>query len=585
MAADRQPSGDWLPRGITGDNEQHLIERARQGDRSAIEALWVRHVNAAKAFARVHCGVNEPDDIVAEVFAKILALWEDGKGPKTHFRAYLYTAIKNLAINGDVGAHETPADGWDDRLASGDSYQSVADRSALASIFYSMNERYRRALWMSAVEGLSIPELARHMGIKSAHASRVLYLAKKQFRQLWSKQEAAELADFESAATGGVTRGTIDMGAHTARPVRAEHAAAPAAGATSTASDVPGTAGTGDAASTGKRSMPVAGARLVGAICGIAAAGYVSSGIDAEAAITPAPLPDSVLPVAVGGSRSGWLAAAAVALVAVPLVLIVLWSTTLGASSSGTGDIPTGAVSSSPVASAPARSIPAVTQTSEPRNDTPRLEPSATASTPASSVATTEPPTAPAPAVPSSATSATRPAATTPALAVITLHDADTAGGVCFPAFSGTAEPGSTVEVSTPRHGIVGNAVVSADGTWHLPRVGRWSYGTQRVTASYSPGTQSSTAAQATARVTVAPPPSVGVNRLTGQLAVQVRGIPGQSVAVRVDGELLGTVVLDASGAARQVFPWTGTTTPARLTVSYQTSVCEGPALGLTITS
>ena len=77
-------------------SDDTLVERARNHDQRAYGELWVRHSAAAHAVARAYSSLD-PDDVVAEAFARILSAIRRGGGPSMGFRPYLLTSVRNVA--------------------------------------------------------------------------------------------------------------------------------------------------------------------------------------------------------------------------------------------------------------------------------------------------------------------------------------------------------------------------------------------------------------------------------------------------------------------------------------------------------
>src|SRR5437899_2363521 len=78
-------------------DDSALLAATRSGDAEAYGVLYVRHVEAARRLARSLAGDSgEAEDLVSEAFVKVLAALYRGGGPDSSFRAYLYTALRNV---------------------------------------------------------------------------------------------------------------------------------------------------------------------------------------------------------------------------------------------------------------------------------------------------------------------------------------------------------------------------------------------------------------------------------------------------------------------------------------------------------
>ena len=80
------------------ESDAELIARLRSGDNTAYETLWQRHVGAALRLGH-RIAPGDAADLVSDAF---LAVYDrirvQGAGPDTHFRAYLFTTMRNMAV-------------------------------------------------------------------------------------------------------------------------------------------------------------------------------------------------------------------------------------------------------------------------------------------------------------------------------------------------------------------------------------------------------------------------------------------------------------------------------------------------------
>ena len=81
------------------DSDEVLVERVRSGDTASFDELFRRHEIPARRLARwITHDTHVADDVVADVFASILAALRSGRGPHDDFGAYLRTSIRNRCI-------------------------------------------------------------------------------------------------------------------------------------------------------------------------------------------------------------------------------------------------------------------------------------------------------------------------------------------------------------------------------------------------------------------------------------------------------------------------------------------------------
>lgn len=166
------------------DDDDELVQAVRDGDVDAYGALFVRHGPVARRVAVRRGLAGEADDVVSEVFARVLAQIRLGRGPSTSFRAYLLTAIRHEAVRRAkverrcepvadlepwVGPFEPPD--VDDRM-----------RAAYAAL----PERWQRALWQLEVEGRTPQELAPELGLSANAVSALGYRARVALRSAYA---------------------------------------------------------------------------------------------------------------------------------------------------------------------------------------------------------------------------------------------------------------------------------------------------------------------------------------------------------------------------------------------------------------
>ncbi len=82
----------------TDTSDEELLRRVRAGDRSAYSELWRLYSRAGLRAASSYRRLADPEDLVAEAYTTVLRAIDAGRGPQTHFKPYLYTTIRNLAL-------------------------------------------------------------------------------------------------------------------------------------------------------------------------------------------------------------------------------------------------------------------------------------------------------------------------------------------------------------------------------------------------------------------------------------------------------------------------------------------------------
>jgi RNA polymerase sigma factor (sigma-70 family) len=150
------------------ESDTELIARLRSGDNTAYETLWQRHVGAALRLGR-RIAPGDAADLVSEAF---LAVYDrirvQGAGPDTHFRAYLFTTMRNMAVRMHAARN---------RIELDPDIEVVDERSSAApprrgrcpaapALISLLPVRWQRVLWLSEVAGVARPAIARELRIR-----------------------------------------------------------------------------------------------------------------------------------------------------------------------------------------------------------------------------------------------------------------------------------------------------------------------------------------------------------------------------------------------------------------------------------
>jgi RNA polymerase sigma factor (sigma-70 family) len=167
-------------------DDEALLDETRQGSQEAFGELWRRHSKAATVAAQSFRDLAEPDDVVAEAFAKIYEALQNGTGPTSAFRPYLYVTVRNLAHR---RLREIPVEDADlDELlveAVTDPVEVALDSSITASAFRSLPERWQTVLWYTEVERMTPRQTGELMGINANAVSALSFRARAALREAW----------------------------------------------------------------------------------------------------------------------------------------------------------------------------------------------------------------------------------------------------------------------------------------------------------------------------------------------------------------------------------------------------------------
>ncbi|MGO1563128.1 MAG: RNA polymerase sigma factor, partial [Actinomycetaceae bacterium] len=187
-------------------SDADLLARLRDGDLGAYEVLWERHVGAAMRLAR-RLAADDAEDLVSEAFAAVLRqVTTTDAGPRSSFRAYLFTVMRNTAMRWSKAAQRSVADPEVDDVDDADPsvlFEEDSDAAEILRALRALPERWQRVLWLTEVERVARPEIARQLGIRPNAVSSLHRRARNGLREEWLTQQVpADLRD----APGHVAR-------------------------------------------------------------------------------------------------------------------------------------------------------------------------------------------------------------------------------------------------------------------------------------------------------------------------------------------------------------------------------------------
>jgi RNA polymerase sigma factor (sigma-70 family) len=175
------------------DNE--LLARARTGDDSAYEELWQRNWHRAVAIARSLSKSQDPEDVAAEAFTRILIALRSDRGPTVAFAAYLRATIHNIVVRAASTRRDYAASNGllDSLLGPADSAETTAisllQQARLARALASLPPRWREALVFDEIYGLPPREWGPLMGLTPRAATALARRARAGLRTVWLSSE------------------------------------------------------------------------------------------------------------------------------------------------------------------------------------------------------------------------------------------------------------------------------------------------------------------------------------------------------------------------------------------------------------
>lgn len=172
------------------DADGDLLRRARSGDRDAVADLWARHYPATLSQARRAARASEdPHDLAAEAFTKMLSAIAAGGGPATSVPGYLSTTMRNAAINRARRADSTtvtvaePGQLQDLLSPAVDVVAARAELTLVRQAFRALPRRWQVVLWRTAVDGDSNVRVARDLDLQPNALAALARRARAGFRR------------------------------------------------------------------------------------------------------------------------------------------------------------------------------------------------------------------------------------------------------------------------------------------------------------------------------------------------------------------------------------------------------------------
>lgn len=176
-------------------SDDELVSRTRTGDTDAFAVLWHRHHRIARSAARASTTTFDADDLVAEAFTNVYHAILRGGGPRSAFRSYLLTAVRNTAAGWGRIQRPLPITNteWvEDPRFSEDGKQTAHDHSLVVDTFNSLPERWRQALWYSEVDGLTAKQIGTLLGMTANAVAALTYRAREGLRAAWLQNPNTE---------------------------------------------------------------------------------------------------------------------------------------------------------------------------------------------------------------------------------------------------------------------------------------------------------------------------------------------------------------------------------------------------------
>lgn len=172
-------------------SDADLIASVRAGDSRAFDVLYRRHVDSARRMARALArDAADVDDLVAEAFARLLAVMSSGGGPDAAFRPYLLTTIRNLfyeRVRQERRVQVTD-DPSPDPVPFVDTALQRQELAFVAQAFAKLPERWQAVLWHTEVERERPATVAPLLGLSPNGVAALAYRAREGLRQQYLQE-------------------------------------------------------------------------------------------------------------------------------------------------------------------------------------------------------------------------------------------------------------------------------------------------------------------------------------------------------------------------------------------------------------
>ena len=175
-------------------DELDLLREARSLDEAALGAIFDTYYPLLYRHIYYHVHHQETaQDLTAEVFARMLAQFAEGRGPERHLRAWLYRVAHNLVIDESRRRVHRDHDPLDERMESPEEgveslTQTAIEWEQARTALMGLTPKQRTVIILKFLEGYSNKEISRILEM------RVGAVKALQHRGLASMRRHLELA-------------------------------------------------------------------------------------------------------------------------------------------------------------------------------------------------------------------------------------------------------------------------------------------------------------------------------------------------------------------------------------------------------
>jgi RNA polymerase sigma-70 factor (ECF subfamily) len=152
-------------------DETELLRRVRALDEQALAAVFDTYYEPLYRYIYHHVGhAATAEDLVAEVFNRLLVKLEGGDGPRRYLQAWLYRVAHNLVVDDARRRKHRDHDPLDPEMADGGAGTAARAHDAILAghvrrALSALTGRQRTVVVLKYLEGWENAEIARTLGL------------------------------------------------------------------------------------------------------------------------------------------------------------------------------------------------------------------------------------------------------------------------------------------------------------------------------------------------------------------------------------------------------------------------------------
>jgi RNA polymerase sigma-70 factor (ECF subfamily) len=183
------------------ETELSLLKAARRMDQRALGTIFDRYAPDLYNYALRVCGDPfEADNIVGDIFSKLLEQLDAGKGPRTNLRSYLYTMTYHHIIDGfQLSQREAPLEladsGRKEGFTNHSMDSSLENKKLLELLILAIKDHLtvdqRHVVVLRFLEDFNLLETSQIIGKKVNNVKAIQYRAIAKLRKVLNSTVSA----------------------------------------------------------------------------------------------------------------------------------------------------------------------------------------------------------------------------------------------------------------------------------------------------------------------------------------------------------------------------------------------------------